>query len=193
MPCGSSRAASANGPSRAPRSPLPTVSCTAPSGPRTSTRWWPESLTTILPWLVAATLPGWLSVDTAALPAPRGWNGVRASVPSLRPRSSSAATDASSIAGSGSPGATAARVPSGRMMTSVGQLRTAYSDQMRMSLSTATGWETPYRCIAASMRWASFSASNLAEWTPITTTGSFACRSSRSRKMGRTCMQFTQQ
>src|SRR3989442_2938260 len=34
---------------------------------------------------------------------------------------------------------------------------------------------------------------NLAEWTPMTTTGSFAKRSSTRRRIGRTCMQLMQQ
>ena len=99
----------------------------------------------------------------------------------------------SSTAGSGSPGATDASVPSGRMITSVGQERTAYSDQIRISLSTATGCATPYRRIAARMCSLSFSASNLAECTPITTSGSSRWRSSRSCRIGSTCMQLMQQ
>src|SRR5439155_26878378 len=39
----------------------------------------------------------------------------------------------------------------------------------------------------------SFSERNFAEWTPMTTTGSFAKRSSTRLRIGRTCMQLMQQ
>src|SRR5438046_2887729 len=51
----------------------------------------------------------------------------------------------------------------------------------------------PYRCTARRMFCGSFSEMNFAEWTPMTTTGSFAKRSSTRFSTGRTCMQLMQQ
>ncbi len=119
------------------------MSWTAPSGPRTRTRWWPESETTIRPWEVEATLPGKDSVRSSRRSGLVKWSGAVESVPSARACESWSETNASSTDGSGSPGAIDASVPSGLMTTSVGQLRTAYCDQSTISLSTATGCETP--------------------------------------------------
>ena len=169
------------------------VSCTAPSEPRTRTRWCPESETTIRPCEVEATLPGKESVRSSRRSDFSRRSGLDERVPSARASESWSDTNASSTDGSGSPGATAASVPSGLMITSVGQLRTAYCDQSCISLSTATGCATPWRCMARRICSVSFSASNLAECTPITTSGSSRCLSSRSRSTGSTCMQLMQQ
>ena len=74
----------------------------------------------------------------------------------------------------------------------VGQARTVYSPQIAKSASFTTGCSISYRRTALRRLAVSFSATNLAEWTP-TTASSFSYFCSSFRNCGNTCMQLIQQ
>ncbi len=141
----------------------------------------------------ARTLPGKRSSRPSSAAGAAGSRLRAASVPPLRASSSSSRTARARLSRSASPASLRAMRPCASMSTSVGHARTAYWRQMRRSLSMTTGWRRPWRSIALRTVEGSFSVVNLAEWTPSTTNGSLANRSSSCRSTGSRCMQLIQQ
>src|SRR2546425_1470099 len=139
------------------------------------------------------TLPGKRRNVRSASGSGETSRGPAAMIPLSRPSARSASILPTRVVSSISPEMVSRTYPPASTKTSVGQERTAKRSQMSCSESTTTGWVTPLRSTARLTFCGSFSEMNLAEWTPMTTTGSFAKRSSTRRSTGRTCMQLMQQ